>query len=72
MDLNYRGQKSHCTSTTLANPIGSSRGKATWEFSDEELLCCFFKGKLHCVEPEIFHGNMALELSYFVQILNMH
>lgn len=42
MDLNYRGQKSHCTSTTLANPIGSSRGKATWEFSDEEFLCCFF------------------------------
>jgi len=68
MDLNYRGQKSHCTSTTLADPIGSSRAKAAWEFSDEEFLCFFFlfKGKLPYVEPESFHGNMALELSYFV------
>lgn len=25
----------------------------------------FFKGKLHYVEPEIFHENMALELAFF-------
>jgi len=43
MDLNYREQKSHCTSAALANSIGSSRGKATWECSDEVSLIFFLK-----------------------------